>query len=270
MQEFIIKNKNKSISKSICYNLSMKNEYKQLNPVTNKDDIGVAINLLIQDNIKKVNTSFIAEIVSINGNKVSIKKKIKDKANDKDTIYNNCMIGFSQSGFWQEQFKLKVGDDGIAFVMQDDVSNYKSTGKGGINPSGRIQDKNDSVFIPLSLFETLQNNDINYLLKSLDGICKLEFNNDNICTLQAKEIVINTQNNLAKVDFKEDGLIEFTSTLLSLKSENTTLKTKLKELSTILRNALIDQTPSGTQPFNSATITAFANWDTSLNDLFKD
>ena len=31
----------------------MKNEYKQLNPVTNKDDIGVAINLLIQDNIKK-------------------------------------------------------------------------------------------------------------------------------------------------------------------------------------------------------------------------
>ena len=222
----------------------MTTEYKQLNPVTNKDDIGVAINLLIQDNIKKVNTSFIAEIVSINGNKVSIKKKIKDKSTDKDTIYNNCMIGFLQSGFWQEQFKLKVGDDGIAFVMQDDVSNYKSTGKGGVNPSGRIQDKNDSVFIPLSLFETLQNNDINYLLKSLDGKCKLEFTNDNIGILQAD--------------------------LITLKSENTTLKTKLKELSNILRNALIDQTPSGTQPFNSATITAFANWDTSLNDLFKD
>lgn len=222
----------------------MKTEYKQLNPVSNKDDVGVAINLLIQDNIKKINTSFIAEIVSINGNKVSIKKKIKTNATDKDTIYNNCMIGFFHSGWWHEQFKLKVGDDGIAFVMQDDVSNYKSTGKGGVNPSGRIQDKNDSVFIPLSLFETLQNNDINYFLASLDGKCKLEFTNDNIGILQAD--------------------------LLTLKSENTTLKTKLSELSTILRNALIDQTPSGTQPFNSATITAFENWDTSLDDLFKD
>lgn len=248
----------------------MKNDYKQLAPITNKDDIGVAINLLIQDNIKKVNTSFIAEIVSINGNKVSIRKKIKDKATDKDTIYNNCMIAFSQSGFWQEQFKLKVGDDGIAFVMQDDVSNYKSTGKGGVNPSGRIQDKNDSVFIPLSLFETLQNNDINYLLKSLDGICKLEFNNDNICTLQAKEIVINTQNNLAKVDLKEDGLIEFTSTLLSLKSENTTLKTKLVELANFLDSAMIVQSPSGIQPFDGNTKANFSSWKTSLNDLFKD
>ena len=222
----------------------MATEYKQLNPVTNKDDIGVAINLLIQDNIKKINTSFIAEIVSINGNKVSIKKKIKDKPTDKDTIYNNCMIAFLETGLWQQQAKLKVGTDGIAFVMQDDVSNYKATGKSGVNPSGRIQDKNDSVFIPLSLFETLPNADINYILKSLDGKCKLEFTNDNIGILQAD--------------------------LLTLKSENTSLKVKLKELSTILRNALIDQTPSGTQPFNSATITAFANWDTSLNDLFKD
>ncbi len=244
MQEFIIKNKNKSISKSICYNLSMKNEYKQLNPVSNKDDIGVAINLLIQDNIKKVNTSFIAEIVSINGNKVSIKKKIKDKATDKDTIYNNCMIGFFRTGFWQEQLKLKVGDDGIAFVMQDDVSNYKSTGKSGVNPSGRIQDKNDSVFIPLSLFETLPNNDINYLLKSLDGKCKLEFTNDNIGILEAD--------------------------LLTLRSENTTLKTKLVELAEFLDSAMIVQSPSGIQPFDGNTKANFSSWKTSLNDLFKD
>ena len=222
----------------------MKNEYKQLNPVTNKDDIGVAINLLIQDNIKKVNTSFIAEIVSINGNKVSIKKKIKDKSTDKDTIYNNCMIGFQQSGFWKEQFKLKVGDDGIAFVMQDDISNYKSTGKGGVNPSDRIQDKNDSVFIPLSLFETLPNADINWIIKSLDGKCKLEFTNDNIGILQAN--------------------------LLTLKSENTTLKQKLSELANILDSAMIVQSQSGIQPFDGATKAQFSSWKTSLNDLFKD
>lgn len=222
----------------------MTTDYKQLNSLANKDDIGVAINLLIQDNIKKVNTSFIAEVVAINGNKVSIKKKIKDKATDKDTIYNNCMVGFFRSGFWQEQFKLKVGDDGIAFVMQDDVSNYKANGKSGVNPSGRIQDKNDSVFVPLSLFETLQNSDINYLLKSLDGKCKLEFTNDNIGILQAD--------------------------LLTLKSENTTLKTKLIELADFLDSAMIVQSPSGIQPFDGNTKANFSSWKTSLNDLFKD
>lgn len=222
----------------------MKNEYKQLNSVTNKDDIGVAINLLIQDNIKKVNTSFIAEVVAINGNKVSIKKKIKDKATDKDTIYNNCMVGFLETGLWFTQAKLKVGIDGIAFVMQDDISNYKTTGKGGVNPSGRIQDKNDSVFIPLSLFETLPNADINWIIKSLDGKCKLEFTNDNIGILQAD--------------------------LLTLKSENTTLKQKLSELANILDSAMIVQSPSGIQPFDGATKANFSSWKTSLNDLFKD
>ena len=219
-------------------------EYKQLTKNTDNNNIGLAIQMLVDDNIKKINTSFIAEIVSINGNKVSVKKKIKDKATDKDTVYNNCMVGFSQSGFWQEQFKLKVGDDGIAFVMQDDVSNYKSTGKGGTNPSGRILDKNDSVFIPLSLFETLPNDDINWIIKSLDGKCRLEFTNDNIGILHAD--------------------------LLTLKSANTTLKTKLRELAEILDSAMILQTPSGIQPFDGTTRSNFSNWKTSLNNLFKD
>ena len=219
-------------------------EYKPLIKTENNADVGKAIQMLIQDNIKNINTSFVAEIVSINGNKVSIKKKIKTNATDKDTIYNNCLIGFSFSNFWQEQFKLKVGDDGIAFVMQDDVSNYKSTGKSGVNPSGRIQDKNDSVFIPLSLFETLPNADINYVLKSLDGKCKLEFTNDNIGILQAD--------------------------LLTLKSENTSLKQKLSELANILDSAMIVQSPSGIQPFDGATKAQFSSWKTSLNDLFKD
>ena len=248
----------------------MENEYKTLIKTQDDSDIGKAIQMLIQDNIKSVNTSFIAEIVSINGNKVSIKKKIKDKPTDKDTIYNNCMVGFLETGLWQQQAKLKVGIDGIAFVMQDDVSNYKSTGKGGVNPSGRILDKNDSVFIPLSLFETLPNDDINYIIKSLDGICKLEFDNDNVGTLEAKDIVIKSKSGLAQIDLKEDGLIEMTSTLLSLKSANTTLKAKLIELSNILESAMIVQSPSGIQPFDGTTKANFSSWKSSLNDLFKD
>ena len=222
----------------------MENEYKSLIKTQNDTDIGKAIQMLIQDNIKSVNTSFIAEITAINGNKVSIRKKIKDKPTDKDTIYNNCMVGFLETGLWQQQAKLKVGIDGIAFVMQDDVSDYKSTGKGGVNPSGRVQDKNDSVFIPLSLFETLPNNDINYIIKSLNGKCRLEFTNDHIGILHAD--------------------------LLTLKSANTTLKTKLIELSNILDSAMIVQSPSGIQPFDGTTKANFSSWKNSLDDLFKD
>lgn len=222
----------------------MSQDYKQLTNTTDQNNVGLAIQMLIKDNLKNINTCFIAKIQSINGNKVSIKKAIKDKQTDKETIYNNCLIGFNKSGNWQTQFKLKVGDIGLALVSQDDLTSYKNTGEMGLSQTGRTQDRNDSIFIPLSLFGSLINDDINFLIESFDKKCKLEFNNDNIGILQAS--------------------------LLTLKSENTTLKTKLSELAEILDNALILQSPSGVQPFDSTTRANFTSWKTSLDDLFKD
>lgn len=222
----------------------MEKEYQSLITTTNDNNIGLAIQQLVEDNIKNINSCFVAKIQSINGNKVSIVQAIKRKSTDKDTIYNNCLVGFNQSGFWQTQFKLKVGDIGIAIVSQDDITSYKNNGKDGLNQTGRVQDKNDSIFLPMSLFDTLSNDDVNFIIKSLDNKCKLEFTNNNIGIFQAN--------------------------LLSLKSENTSLKTKLNELATILTSAMVLQSPSGTQPFDSATIASFNSWKTSLDELFKE
>lgn len=219
-------------------------DYNSLIPTANNDNIGQALQALIQDNIARIDTSFLAKIVSINNNKVSISPIIKRKTTDTTTVYNNCLIGFNKSGNWTTQFKLKKGDIGLAIVVQDDITSYKNSGKGGLNTTGRIQDKNDSIFIPFSLFDTLANNDINYLIESSDKKCKLEFSNENVGILQA--------------------------TLLSLKSENTTLKNKLVELANFLDSAMIIQTPSGIQPFDNPTRTNFSNWKNSLDDLFQE
>lgn len=219
-------------------------DYNSLIPTANNDNIGQALQALIQDNIARIDTSFLAKIVSINNNKVSISPIIKRKTTDTTTVYNNCLIGFNKSGNWTTQFKLKKGDIGLAIVVQDDITSYKNSGKGGLNTTGRIQDKNDSIFIPFSLFDTLANNDINYLIESFDKKCKLEFSNENVGILQA--------------------------TLLSLKSENTTLKNKLVELANFLDSAMIIQTPSGIQPFDNPTRTNFSNWKNSLDDLFQE
>ena len=222
----------------------MTKEYKTLVKTTNNENLGLAIQGLIEDNIARINTSFLAEIKSINGNKVSICEVIKRKQTDITTIYNNCLVGFNHSGKWQTQFKLKVGDIGLAIVLQDDISGYKSTGKNGLNKTGRIHDKNDAVFIPFSLFDTLPNDSINFIIENDVKSCKLEFDNAEMGTFKAK--------------------------LLTLESENTTLKTKLLELSSILQSAMIMQTPSGIQPFDGATKSAFSGWSSGLDDLFKD
>lgn len=218
--------------------------YDNLIETAQNTDPAVAIQLLIEDNLRMLGTTYLAEITKINGNKVSIKPIIKRKANDKDIIYNNCLIAFPHSQNWDIQHKLKVGGKGIAVVINRDISKYKQTGKPSLTQTDRFKDANDSVFIPLSLYDTLDNDTINYIIENSTKTCKLEFDNDDIGTFKAK--------------------------LLTLESENTTLKTKLSELATILENALIDQTPSGTQPFNSSTVTEFSNWKTSLDELFKN
>lgn len=217
--------------------------YDNLIGTAQNTDPAVAIQLLIEDNLRMLGTTYLAEITKINGNKVSIKPIIKRKATDKDIIYNNCLVAFPHSQNWDIQHKLKKGDKGIAIVINRDISKYKQTGKPSLTQTDRFKDANDSVFIPLSLYDTLDNDTINYIIENSTKTCKLEFDNNDIGTFKAK--------------------------LLTLESENTTLKTKLSELATILENALIDQTPSGTQPFNSSTVTEFSNWKTSLDELFQ-
>ena len=176
----------------------MTKEYKTLTKTTNNENLGLAIQGLIEDNIARINTSFLAEIKSINGNKVSICEVIKRKQTDLTTIYNNCLVGFNQSGKWQTQFKLKVGDVGLAIVLQDDISGYKSTGKNGLNKTGRIHDKNDAIFIPFSLFDSLLNDSINFIIENDVKSCKIEFDNAEMGTFKAKLLTLESENTTLK------------------------------------------------------------------------
>ncbi|EFS3668857.1 hypothetical protein JHI36_001081 [Campylobacter jejuni] len=223
-------------------------EYQNLIKSGENNDLGLAIQNLINDNLRFIRTTYLAKIVSINENKVSIKPILRQKANDQVLIINNCMIAFPYSQLWQTQFKLKVGDIGVAIVIENDISSYKQSGNEGLNNTKRFKDVNDSIFIPLSLYTTLNNNEVNYKIENNNKSCKMEFNNDEIGIFKAK--------------------------LITLESETTTLKSKLLELVSLLESMASGQTgPDGhgqTSTTSPGSIGQFNSWGSSLNSLFKD
>lgn len=223
-------------------------EYQNLIKSGENNDLGLAIQNLINDNLRFIRTTYLAKIVSINENKVSIKPILRQKANEQVLIINNCMIAFPYSQLWQTQFKLKVGDIGVAIVIENDISSYKQSGNEGLNNTKRFKDVNDSIFIPLSLYTTLNNSEVNYKIENNNKSCKMEFNNDEIGIFKAK--------------------------LITLESETTTLKAKLLELVSLLESMASGQTgPDGhgqTSTTSPSSIGQFNSWGSSLNSLFKD
>lgn len=223
-------------------------EYQNLIKSGENNDLGLAIQNLINDNLRFIRTTYLAKIVSINENKVSIKPILRQKANEQVLIINNCMIAFPYSQLWQTQFKLKVGDIGVAIVIENDISSYKQSGNEGLNNTKRFKDVNDSIFIPLSLYTTLNNSEVNYKIENNNKSCKMEFNNDEIGIFKAK--------------------------LITLESETTTLKSKLLELVSLLESMASGQTgPDGhgqTSTTSPGSIGQFNSWGSSLNSLFKD
>ena len=99
-------------------------EYHNLVKSGESSDLGTAIQNLINDNLRFINTAFLAKIVKINTNSVDIQPILKQNISDKDLIINNCLIAFNHSQLWDIQHKLKVGDIGIALVMQNDTTNH--------------------------------------------------------------------------------------------------------------------------------------------------
>lgn len=223
-------------------------EYQNLIKSGENNDLGLAIQNLINDNLRFIRTTYLAKIVSINENKVSIKPILRQKANEQVLIINNCMIAFPYSQLWQTQFKLKVGDIGVAIVIENDISSYKQSGNEGLNNTKRFKDVNDSIFVPLSLYTTLNNSIVNYKIENNNKSCKMEFNNDEIGIFKAK--------------------------LITLESETTTLKAKLLELVSLLESMASGQTGSDghgqTSTTSPGSIGQFNSWGSSLNSLFKD
>ena len=142
--------------------------------------------------------------MTINRNTLDIRPILRKSSDEKVLTINNCLIGFNYSQNWSIQHKLKIGDIGIALVIQNDISSYKEKGQGGINATRRFKDANDAIYIPLSLYNSFSNDDINYQIKDLSDKCLFEFTNDfdnnlkaiNITSTAEKNTTINSGENL--------------------------------------------------------------------------
>ena len=249
-------------------------EYQNLLDGGERNDLGLAIQNLINDNLKYIKTAYLAKITAINGNKVSIKPLLKHKQDDAVLIVNNCMVAFPYSQHWQEQFKLKVGDIGLALVIENDISNYKKTGAEGLNATGRFKDVNDSIYIPLSLYTTLENQQINYKLENSTKVCRIEFLNSEDGEMQAKTMLIKKANGNAFLNLDNADLATLKGKLLTLQSETTTLKKKFGELANLLEGmagGVTSATGHGHVVTTSpSSIGKFNAWFSSLDSLFKD
>ena len=179
-------------------------EYQNLIKSGQSADLGTAIQNLINDNLRNIQTAFLAEIVTINRNTLDIRPILRKSSDEKILTINNCLIAFNYSQNWSIQHKLKVGDIGIALVIQNDISSYKEKGQGGINATRRFKDANDAIYIPLSLYNSFSNDEINYQIKDLSDKCLFEFTNEfdnnlkaiNITSTAEKNTTINSGENL--------------------------------------------------------------------------
>lgn len=190
-----------------------KEQYGLIDTSEEQGDLGLAIQNLITNNLKSLNTCFLAEIVAIKANKVSVRQVIKSSTSEADLIVNECLIAFPYSSGWQVQFKLKTGDIGLCLVANKDISTYKQSGRASIATTKRFKSVNDSIFLPLSMFKTLANDSVDFTIKGADGD---EF------TFDSGELTINAS---ADIKAKAGGAFnaEGTSEIM-LKAPSTTIQ----------------------------------------------
>lgn len=161
-------------------------EIKSVVTPSDELDLGSIIQKLIIENLKSLNTAWLGEITKIDKNFVSVKQVIKSADDEPINIVNKLLVAFPYSQAWQIQFKLKVGDIGLCIVNNKDLDLYKSNGKASLANTTRFKALQDSIFIPLSLFKTLENENTNFTLKSLDKGSEFTFDKDENLTFSVK------------------------------------------------------------------------------------
>lgn len=269
-------------------------EYQNLIKSGESSDLGTAIQNLINDNLRNIQTAFLCEIVTINRNTLDIRPILRKSADEKILTVNNCLIAFNYSQNWSIQHKLKVGDIGIALVIQNDISSYKEQGKGGINATRRFKDANDAIYIPLSLYNSFSNDEINYQIKDLSGICLFEFDNSFDCNLTANNITSKANDNTtitsgakneltsgadtnikssANMSLDASGLLSVKAQLISISSAQTSLKAEMVKLAGLLEAMAGGQTGADGHGQTSTTapssVGKFSAWGAGLNNLFN-
>lgn len=212
-----------------------------LTPTTQKSEV-LALQKMINANVNNIRTSFLAKIVSIDKNRVSVVEIARANEQAKNPILNNVLVAQPKSGKWGVEFDLQIDDIGLCIVCDCDISHYQN---GGFNDflvnTDRKHDFNDSIFMPLSLYNQRDFTDgINFLISDVTKKDKIEFKDD-ILTLKAK--------------------------LMILESENTTLKKVLTDLAVILINARGWE--SKKPAFHNNDRIKLGSWIDDLDKIFK-
>ena len=230
----------------------IKQEQNILKQGLNGND-GLAIQQLIEQNLKNARFAFLAKITALNGNKISCVEI--SKKNDKETnpILNNVLVAQPKSGKWRIQFDLKVGDIGLCVVNDSDLSIYKQNNSNDFLVStDRRHDLNDSIFLPLSLYTQQGVSDLNFIISDDENQNFIKFNNGNL-EIQSKEITI------------------LKNKLITIQSAQTTLKAVLQNLASILGGAVTQTSNSHNHAtFSPSDKSALSAWSSGLNQLFKD
>lgn len=284
-------------------------EYENIIKSGEDSDLGAVIQNLIDDNLRFIHTSYLATITSINGNKVSIKPVLRKSTSEEVLILNNCLIAYPYSNIWRTQFKVSVGDIGIALVIENDISSYKQNGTEGVNLTKRFKDFNDSIFIPLSLYKTETIENINYKIVNSDGTCNFEFTNENDNLLLANNITSQSKGNAiskldaegnltlqsggnanlslssegnanlqssggANVTLDSEGNASLQGNKVIVKGGGGTLMSLLNELASELETLASGTTGpgySGVQAVTSpSSIGKFSSWASKLSSVFKE
>lgn len=284
-------------------------EYENIIKSGEDSDLGAVIQNLIDDNLRFIHTSYLATITSINGNKVSIKPVLRKSTSEEVLILNNCLIAYPYSNIWRTQFKVSVGDIGIALVIENDISSYKQSGTEGVNLTKRFKDFNDSIFIPLSLYKTETIANINYKIVNSDGTCNFEFTNENDNLLLANNITsqskgnatskldaegnlnlqsggnanlsLNSEGNAnlqssggASVTLDSEGNASLQGSKVTVKGGGVTLMSLLNELASELETLASGTTGPGYSGVQAVTapssIGKFSSWASKLSSVFKE
>lgn len=210
-----------------------------------------SIQELILNHINQLHTTYPAEVVSIQKNRVTIRSLLKLSQEDEPQLVPNVLVGIPSSRNLQLQLQISIGDRGLAFVCKNDISKFKSTGRVEVVNSQRTFDINDTVFIPLAMVDSRI--DSNRMESESDLQIKI-----------ADKFVVESQ----KVEIKCDGItLDSGSEPLSIKNNIGSLHDVVRHLISMMDLLANGMAGSGT---NAAQYRAGKGvHETSINQILK-
>lgn len=172
-----------------------------LNPIVKigeGQDLGEAIQKLIEDNFARLNKCYLAKVESVDDSKVDVSFLVGETR----LIIPSLLVGLPSAGIKIASI-LKAGDVGVCLTSDYDISSYAQSGSGGKPLTSRTHSIIDSIFLPLSLFDS----DLSQNLISSE----------------------------AGIEIRAGEVLKLVASKFTLKNENESLKEILKEFTKILK-----------------------------------